>query len=291
MTLRLLIATLFLAIGASAAQPQRIVSGAPSITEMLYALGLGDRVVGVTEFCHYPPEVREKPKIGSYMSPSVETILSMRPDMVVVLEEHQGLAARLERVGLKTLAVQHNDLAGIYTSLRDIGEAAGVTPTAEKVVAGIQAELAEVAALAERLPRRKTMFVVGRSPGSLHDLVCVGRGSFLNELIELAGGENLFQSTASFYPKIGREEILARRPEVVVDMGDMSDTDEVTEAHRQSVAGLWKQELPDLPAVRSGRVYAVAEDLFVVPGPRVGETARRFLEMIHPEAAKAREAR
>ena len=285
MTLRLLAAG-FMLSGALCAQVERIVSAAPSITEMLYALELGDRVVGVTEFCHYPPEVRNKPQIGSYLRPSIETILTLRPDLVVVLHEHADLRTRLERVGLNVLSVQHNDLEGIYASLRAIGERTGAQAVAERRVASMIRDLAAIAARANGLPRRKSMFVVGRSPGVVRDLICVGKGSFLNELIALAGGENIFQGTTSFYPSIPREEILARRPEVIIDMGDMSDTDEVTEEHRRSVGGLWAREFPDLPAVVSKRVYPVAEDLFVVPGPRVVEAAEKLLRMIHPEAPR-----
>jgi iron complex transport system substrate-binding protein len=113
----------------------------------------------------------------------------------------------------------------------------------------------------------------------------VGRGSYLNELITIAGGRNLFGGSAAFYPKIGLEELYARRPEVVVDMGDMSDTDLVTEEHRRSVGELWGK-YPMVPAVAAGRVYPVANDIFVVPGPRVVETATELLRMIHPEAVE-----
>lgn len=285
MTARCLTVLLLLAASASA-QPARILSGAPSITEMLYALGLGDRVVGVTEFCHYPPEVREKPKIGSYLKPSIETILTMRPDLTVILKEHAELGERLRRVGVKTLAVQHNDLAGIYASLRAIGEAAGVESAAEERIGEIRAALRDVERRAAGLPKRKTMFVVGRSPGVLSDLFCVGRGSYLNELMASAGGVNIFAEAGQAYPRVPLEEIIARAPEVVIDMGDMSDTDRVTEEHRRSVGGLWQRALPALPAVREGRVYPVSNDIFVVPGPRVTEAAEALLEMIHPEAPR-----
>ena len=252
---------------------------------MLYALGLGDRVVGVTTYCHYPPAVREKPKIGNYMNPNFETILAMRPDLVVVLKEHRNLAEKLRRFDLPLLALQHNDLEGIYRSLESLGEAAGVAERAAERVAALQAELAAIRRRSSVLPRRGVMFVIGRTPATVEDLVVVGRGSFLNELIAIAGGRNIFESALTHYPRIPREEIYARGPEVIIDMGDMGNTDDVGEDHRHAVAELWKQ-MPGLPAVRSGRVYPVAEDIFVVPGPRVVETARRFLRMIHPEAAR-----
>jgi ABC-type Fe3+-hydroxamate transport system substrate-binding protein len=267
----------------AAEPPQRIISAAPSITEMLYALDLGGRVVGVTTFCHYPPEVRDKPKIGSYMQPNIETMLAMRPDLVVILKEHAGLGERLRQVGLTVLELDNSGLEGVYASLHNLGERCGVAETAERRIAGIQSDLAKIEARAAGLPRRSVMFIVGRTPGVVRDLVVVGRGSFLNELIEIAGGHNLFSDSAAAYPRIGLEELYAGRPEVIIDMGDMADTDRVTEEHRRSVASLW-QQYPLLPAVAAGRVYPVAKDIFVVPGPRVVEAAAELLRMIHPEA-------
>jgi len=252
---------------------------------MLYTLGLGHRVVGVSSFCHYPPEVREKPKIGSYMKPNIETMLAMRPDLVVILSEHAGLGDRIRQVGLNVLELKNNSLEGIYESLRILGQRTGVAETAEKRIAEIQAALADIEARASKLPRRSVMFLVGRTPGAIRDLIVVGRGSYLNELITIAGGRNLFAGSSAFYPKIGLEELYAGRPEVVIDMGDMSDTDGVTEDHKRTVAELWKQ-IPSLPAVKEGRVYPVADDIFVVPGPRVVDAAQSLFRMIHPEAAR-----
>ena len=269
----------------AAQSPQRIISAAPSITEMLYALGLGDRVVGVTEFCHYPPEVRQKPKIGSYMRPNLETIVAMRPDLVVVLREHGELVAQLRRVGLRVVDLQHNTLEGIFDAMLLLGRTAGVEDVARERVGELRAKLEVIRSKARGSPRRKVMFVIGRTPGTIQDLMVVGRQSFLNELITIAGGQNIFQEANAFYPRIPREEIYARGPEVIIDMGDMADTDRVTEEHKRSVPDLWKA-LADVPAVKAGRVYPVAEDLFVVPGPRVVEAAQMLLEMIHPEAAR-----
>lgn len=282
MTRRMLLAAF--AAGALRAAPQRIISAAPSITEMLFALGAGGRVVGVTDFCHYPPQVREKAKVGSYLEPNMEAILGLRPDLVVILEEHGDLREKLERVGLEVLAIQHNDLAGIERSLRDLANRLG-DPEAGQVAAGkVRAGLARVRERAAGLPQRKTIFVIGRTPGTVQDLMVVGEGPFLNELIEAAGGANLFREAIGYYPRIPREEIYAGAPEVIIDMGDMAVTDGVTEAHKRSVVELWSRAFPKLPAVRDGRVYAVAEDHFVVPGPRVVAAAQDLLAMIHPEA-------
>ena len=265
--------------------PRRIVSTAPSITEMLYALDLGDRVVGVTTFCHYPPEVLDKPKIGTYMHPNFEVILATKPDLVVVLKEHRELGTKLKNFGLPVLALQHNDLKGIYDSMLVLGQRTGAAQAAQRRVAALRKQLDEIGSRAAALPRRSVMFVVGRTPATVRDLVVVGRNSFLNELISIAGGTNCFEDAPAFYPRIPREQVYARGPEVIIDMGDMGDTQQVSEEHRRSVVAIWKTLLI-LPAVQAERVYAVAEDFFVVPGPRVVDAARSLLAMIHPEVVR-----
>jgi ABC-type Fe3+-hydroxamate transport system substrate-binding protein len=277
--------TLIVAPQAAAQTPKRIISAAPSITEMIYALGLGHRVVGVTDFCHYPPEVRQKPKIGSYMRPDLETILAMRPDLAVVLREHGELVTQLQRLRVPVLALRHNTLEEIMESILELGQRTGVSDRARRQVAEMRTSLDQVRLMVAALPRRKVMFIIGRTPGTIQDLMVVGHSSFLNELITIAGGQNIFQDATAFYPRVPREEIYARRPDVIIDMGDMADTDHITEQHKREVRALWNS-LPDIPAVKAGRIYPVADDRFVVPGPRVVETARLLLEMIHPEAAR-----
>jgi iron complex transport system substrate-binding protein len=127
------------------------------------------------------------------------------------------------------------------------------------------------------------LFLVGRTPGRIEDLIAAGRASHLNELIELAGGDNVFRDSIAAYGKIPLEELLARNPEVIVDMGEMSETVGVTEAQKRAVVALWNR-YPTLAAVREHRVYAVASDIFVVPGPRVVDAARALARMFHPEA-------
>ncbi|MEZ5397248.1 MAG: helical backbone metal receptor [Bryobacterales bacterium] len=183
MTRRLALAVLALGTVASAS-PQRIISAAPSITEMLYALGAGPRVVAVTSFCHYPPEVRQKPKIGTYLEPNMEAILALRPDLVVILQEHGELRDQLERLGLNVMTVQHNDVAGIEQTLRGMGSRLGDPVAGEREAQKVHEGLADVRRRSASLPQRKTMFVIGRTPGTVQDLMVVGKGPFLNELIE-----------------------------------------------------------------------------------------------------------
>lgn len=268
---------------AGGAPPRRIVSTAPSITETLFALGLGDRVVGVSTYCHYPPETASLPKVGTYLRPNVERIAALEPDLVILLKQPQGVEEQLRRIALPVLLVEHGDLDRMFAAIGAIGEAAGVESRARELTGRIRAELDEIRARTRRLPRRSLLFVVGRTPGRLEGLIAVGRGSYLNAVIEIAGGRNVLADSPVDYPKISLETVLARNPEVIVDMGEMAETKGVTEERKQQVVALWRQR-PSLQAVAAGRVYAVASDIFVVPGPRVVEAAEAFARMLHPEA-------
>ncbi len=279
MVIPLLLAAAVLGLGAAT---QHIVSTSPSITEMLYALGLGDRVVGVTTYCHYPPEAMKKPKIGDYLHPNLETIVALRPDLVIAETTGVKRPERLSSLHLNVLDVDDGSVAGIYDSIAKIGAAAGVPERARALDARIRAALDAVRLKTAGRPVR-VMFVLGRTPGRLEDIVVAGRGSYLDELLRIAGGANIFGESASPYPKVTLEEVLARNPEVIIDMGEMSQTIGVTAQDRQRVVELWGR-YPSLEAVRRGRVFAVASDIFVVPGPRVVDAAREFARMLHPEA-------
>ena len=279
-----LLAILLLA-GSAFAQPRRIVSLAPSATEMLYALGLGDRVVGVTTFCRYPPEAARKPKIGNYLRPDVETILALRPDLVVAEKSMIRQALSLPRLKLNVLEVDDSTIQGIYESIRAIGRATGAGARAEALCENIRAGLDSVRRRASPLGRPRVMFVVGRTPGRIEDLIAAGGPSYLNEVIEIAGGENIFKDAATAYAKVSLEEVLARDPEVIIDMGEMAQTVGVTEAQRRAVVALWRR-YPNLKAVRNNRVFAVASDVLVVPGPRVVAAAAEVAVLLHPGSGK-----
>jgi iron complex transport system substrate-binding protein len=265
------------------AQPKRIISTSPSITEMLYALGLGDRVVGVTTYCHYPPEATKKTKIGNYLAPNLEVIVGLRPDLVIAETTGVRRPERLSSLKLNVLEVDDLMLAGIYDSIRKIGKAAGVPDRADALNTSIRSSLEGIRKKVSNFPKRRIVFVVGRTPGRVEDLIAAGGNTHLNELIEIAGGQNIFRDSAASYAKIGTEDMLARNPEVVVDMGEMSQTEGVTEAQKRAVVALWNR-YPTLAAVRERRVFAVASDIYVVPGPRVVDAAREFARMLHPEA-------
>jgi iron complex transport system substrate-binding protein len=262
--------------------PQRIVSTAPSITELLYALGLGDRIVGVDRFSRYPPEVLRKAKIGDYVNPNLETIASLRPDLVIIPTNPVKLAERLAVLRLKVLELDQESIAKLYESFRIVGQATGATAQAAKLESTVRGQLEAVRVRAASLKKTRMMFVVGRTPNRLDGLIVVGQTSYLNEVIALAGGDNVFRDAVAPYPGVSLEEVLARNPDVIVDMGDMADTGGVSEEHSREVTSLWER-LGSVAAVKQHRVYAVASDVYVIPGPRVVAAAKAFLEMLHPE--------
>jgi iron complex transport system substrate-binding protein len=279
------------ALTAQNGPPQRIVSTAPSITEMLYALGLGDRVVGVTRFCRYPPEAQQKPKIGDYINPNLEAIAALRPDLVMVQTNPVRLAERLQALHLRTLEVDQQNLAALYNSIHVTGAATGASARAEQLIGSIQSQLEAVRKRAAELPRRRVMFVVGRAPGRLDGLVVAGKSSFLTEVISVAGGDNIFRDAAAAYPEVSLEEVLSRNPEVIIDMGDMGDVGDtgggaISEQHRSEIVGLW-QRLPTISAVKQHQVFAIASEIYLVPGPRVVDAARSLFDMLHPNAPGA----
>lgn len=261
------------------------MSTAPSITELLYALGLGDRVAGVTTYCHFPPEAKLKPKIGDYTSPNIESIAALRPDLVILQTNPVRLADQLHALKLTTLEINQDDVPALYNSIRVVGAATGTGAQAAKLTAGIRDRLAQIQRQAASLPRTRAMFVVGRTPGRLDGLVVVGKASYLNDIMETAGGQNVFRDAKAPYPSVSLEEVMARNPEVIVDLGDHADPETVTAEDQRRILELW-QRAPSLAAVKQHRVFAAASDIFVVPGPRIVNAAEAFLQMFHPDASK-----
>src|SRR5438552_3805016 len=256
--------------------PHRIVSVAPAITEILFALGAGDQVVGVTTYCKYPEAAKAKPKIGGYTTPSVEAILALRPDQVVMTKNRPDVAQKLRHTGIDVLEVQPDNLSGIYESIQRISAKIGVPARGQTLIQSIEKELKDAAAGPGIGPKPRVLFVVGRTPGTVLDLSVAGRGSYLSELIALAGGENIFADASIPYPQVGMEEIIRRNPDVIIDMGH---SEMLSEAQKEGVRQLWKK-YAFLGAVKNGKVFPISADYFVTPGPRVVQAVRDIRTML-----------
>jgi iron complex transport system substrate-binding protein len=254
------------------AAPARIVSTSPSITETLFALGLGDRVVGVSTFCRFPPKALKLPKIGTFLKPDAELIAGLRPDLVVVHEVSTGIDRKLTSLHLPFVVVERGTLASVFSSIKQIAVAAGVSERGNLLVKDIERRLDAIRQSAA-MPRRRVLFIIGRHPGTLTDLVAIGPGSYLNDVIEIAGGSNVLNLAGQpEYPRISMETVLRLDPEVIVDTVDMGETPAERRQRAAANERLWAA-YGTLTALNSGRLYAATTDALVVPGPRVVDAA------------------
>src|SRR5881409_2440542 len=197
-----------------AGAPARIVSLAPSITETVYALGAGERLVGVCAQCDYPAAVASLPRVGGYLVPSVEATLGARPDLVIVVPSpgNREAVRAVERAGVRVLVVHDRTLADLWASMRAVAAALGLTDTGERLVADIQRRLEAVRGRVAGLPPRRVLLVVGHTP-----LVVAGHGTLQDELVAAAGGVNVATDIGGVWPQISLELVVARAPEVIVD--------------------------------------------------------------------------
>jgi len=266
-----------------AAGPARIVSTSPSITETLFALGLGVRVVGVSTYCRFPPEVEKLPKVGSFLKPDPELIAGLRPDLVVVHEVGNGLDRRLGALRIPFIIVERGSLASAFSSMRRIAAAAGVPERADTLIGDVQRRLDAIRRPAATAPKRRVLFIIGRRPGQLTDLIAIGPGSYINELIDIAGGTNVMAIAGQpEYPRISMETVLRLNPDVIVDTVDMGDTDAERRARQPVNERLWSG-YGMLRAVRTRQVHAATTDALVVPGPRVVEAAEWVAALLRAE--------
>jgi iron complex transport system substrate-binding protein len=269
-----------LAAISAVAEPQRIVSTSPSITEALFALGLGPRVVGVSNYCEYPPQVKNLPKVGTFLNPDPERIARLKPDLVIVHKLANDLTNRLSALHISYAEVDRGGLTDAYSEIQQIGEAAGAKEQAEKLVATIRSRLDHLRAQTPANKKPRVIFVIGRDPGTLSNIIAVGQDSFLNDLIDVAGGINVIgQESTQPYPRISLETILREHPDVLIDMGDMGDSAEERQRKAMENRALWNA-VPNLSAVKNGRVYCLASTAFVVPGPRVTEAAEILFSIL-----------
>lgn len=256
----------------------RIVSLAPSITETLFELGLGDRVVGVTRYCTFPPEARTKPQVGGYYDPSFEAVAGMKPDLVITLTEHEEVRKELRKLGLASLTVDHTTVPGILSSILKIGHACGCPEKASEVHDRLGSRLREIGRKTAGRTRPRVLISIGRMAGdaSMNRITVCGRKGFFQELIGLAGGENAFGREIDF-PALSAEGVLKTNPDVIVDLWpDLREKGLDSEAIRRQ----WKS----IPGLRA-RICVIGESYAMIPGPRIALLLEDLARAFHPEAA------
>jgi iron complex transport system substrate-binding protein len=289
----LIILTLLMALGAACAKPataatiiddlgrpvyiektpQRIISLAPSITEILFALDLGDRVVGVTDYCDYPEEAKEKPKVGGYYTTNLEMIMAQEPDLVLA-DGHDPVCQQLVNLGLTIVVLQPKDIFGIFRNIELVGEITGKEQKAEKLIASLEARLNAVAEKTARISQKPQVFAEIDAT-DLTKPWTAGPGSFIDALITLAGGENIVKVSGAWV-QLSLEELIAADPDLII-VGLMLP---LTAEEVRQRPGAWQQ----LAAIKEGKVYAISDpSLTSRPGPRIIDGLEEMAKIIHPE--------
>jgi iron complex transport system substrate-binding protein len=254
----------------------RIVSLAPNLTEILFALGLGDRLAAVTSNCDYPPAAADKPRVGSFWQPDIEAILAARPELLVALDipQHQAIVSRFRQQGCTCLSLRIDTLEQLAPTIREIASAAGRTLEGEAVIQDMNKRLKSFP-LSPGAARPKVLWVIQRDP-----LRVAGTKTFISELLALAGAANAIGPTIYEYPPIGAEELLAAAPEVIIEPSDNPDLSEL-----KSQADFWSR-YPALPAVQNHRLYLIPSAVVSRVGPRIPDALAEIANRIHPPAAQ-----
>ncbi len=256
--------------------PKRILSLAPNITEILFTLGLDEEIVGVSIHCNFPEKAKKKVQVGSYISLDFERILSLKPDLTIATGagNTREMVDRLEKFGFPTYVIFPKNLDGILLSIEHIGQVVDRKKEASRIIQGIERRRERVIALTRDLPRPRVFLQIGEAP-----IVTVGKGSFGDDLIRLAGGDNVAGDEKKMYPRFGIEEILKRAPEVIVisSMNPKADYGKVLQEWSR-----WKT----IPAVKDNRIHLIDSDLMDRPSPRIIDGLEEMARILHPEKLK-----
>ncbi len=253
--------------------PKRIVSMAPNLTEILFALGLREEIVGVTDFCDYPDAAMTKQRIGGFINPSIEKIVSLKPDLILGIRDGNRMETvqRLNDLGFPVYVVDPTGFDGVLKTIVNIGEIVRKREQSIDLIRRIAKRKESIFRLIQSLPRRKVFFQIGFSP-----IVTVGKGSLGDDLIRLAGGRSISENDSANYPVYGVETILAKAPEVIILSSMDSKRDYL------NLMKMW-QSLREIPAVKKNAIYVIDSNLVDRPTPRIVEGLEAMARMIHPE--------
>jgi iron complex transport system substrate-binding protein len=256
------------------AEPEAIVSLAPSNTEILFALGLGDKVVGISDFCDYPEEAKAIERVGNYLEPNIEKIFALGPDLVLAITGLSEVMARLEELGIPVVILNPSDLEGILADIQLVGKATGAETEAEALVSEIRARIAVVTGKAAAVKEKPEVFceIDATDPSKPWT---TGPGSFMNAMIQLAGGTNVAADAGSPWVQLSAEEIITKDPKIII----LADSKYGVTADSVRERPGWEV----ITAVKEGAIYDIDDDLISRPGPRIVDGLETVAKIIHPE--------
>lgn len=257
--------------------PVRIVSMAPNITEILFALGLENRIAGVTRFCNYPSAARNKPSIGGFVNPSIEQIVLLRPDLIIATADgnRKETIIRLEQLGLPVYVIKPVSVKGTLDAIIHIGSITCRQDAAHTLVGHLNQRIHRVAALTESLKKPRIFVQVGMDP-----IVTIGNKTVLHEVVTLAGGENVAGKQKINYPRYGIEAVLDSAPDVII-LSTMEWGNNIEQAQ-----AFWRR-WPRIPAVQNNRIFYIQADLLYRSSPRLIDGLEQLAQLFHPEIAES----
>lgn len=257
---------------------QRIISSAPVVTEILYAIGAGDEVVGTDDYSNYPPEAEKVKKYGGLGNVNVETLIALRPTLVIIYGKQPELEAFCKQRGVAKVNVMIESVEDIYSTIKVLGAATGREEQAKTESDLLKGLLWLAKNKAGESPAMRVLIAIGREVGSFQNVLTVGKGSFLDEIITLAGGKNVFADMKQPYPMISAEQIIAAAPDVVIEFaGEAKGHGDVEKKKKD-----W-EVFKSVPAVKNGRIHYLSGDYLLIPGPRIWKTAEDLVRVLHPE--------
>ena len=254
--------------------PQRIISLAPSITEMLFALELGDKVVGVTSYCNYPQATTKIPKVSDTLHPNLEMIISLKPDLVLVTTASQleQFTAKMSELGIAVFVIKSDSVKGVLGSIELLGKITNKEQIAKNLIDSLNARLEKVKQQHLNQPAKpKVFFIVGTEP-----LITVGRKAFVTDLINLAGGQSISEDVETEWPAYSIETAISRAPEIILSPGSHSTENEPSKL-------TLPKGLEVTPAARLGKIYKIDGDLLLRPGPRIIDGLEQITKLFYPE--------
>lgn len=259
----------------------RIISLSPNITEILFELGLGDKIVGVTNFCNYPPAASHISKVGGYFDPNFEAIVMLKPDLVLILPEQENVKDFLSRLNISFSIVNNKTVSDIFTGIKIIGVTFGKEEPAEKLLLSLRTRLEKVKQKTKNLTKPAVLITVGRTlgTGALADVYAAGKGTYFDELIKLAAGKNVIELSNISYPLLSAEGIIHLNPDIIVDFATDFEKQQLSEAE---VKADWSC-ISEVSAVKNDRIYIRSQSYAVIPGPRFIVLLEDLAQIFHPE--------
>lgn len=251
---------------------ERIVTLAPALTEIVFALEKGDKLVGNTKFCNFPHEAKKITRVGGYFDTNLEILISQKPEIIILYPEHYEKIKIMEKKA-KLVKVKHACLDDLFNAVETISKALAVEERGKEMISKIKYRLDQIKEKSSGKKRLKTLLIIGRNPEKLTNMFIIGKKDFLNELLETAGGINAYEGDIN-YPSISVESVISMNPDVIIELSAFNEG-----INEKKVQDLWKK-YPFISAVKNKRIKIIKNSMWVIPGPRVHQIAEKMYSLL-----------